>query len=123
MDELQVQIQKILDEYDEEVQEAVTEAAKETAKETVKLLKDTSPVGRRTAKKYKNGWKAKDESSASGTVSIIVHNSTNPGLTHLLENGHVLRQGGRARAFPHIKPAEEEAQTKFDRKIKEKLNR
>lgn len=36
-------------------------------------------------------------------------------LTHLLENGHALPQGGRARAFPHIKYGEELAEANLHR--------
>lgn len=32
-----------------------------------------------------------------------------PGLAHLLEDGHVRIGGGRVRAFPHVKPAADEA--------------
>lgn len=34
-------------------------------------------------------------------------------LSHLLEKGHALRQGGRTKAFPHIKYGEELAQKRM----------
>ncbi|QEY33873.1 hypothetical protein FL966_01780 [Caproiciproducens galactitolivorans] len=40
-------------------------------------------------------------------------------LTHLLENGHALRQGGRARAFPHIKYGQEIAEARMMQLAKE----
>lgn len=42
-------------------------------------------------------------------------------LTHLLENGHALRQGGRTRAFPHIKYGEEIAKKHMEELAKEAI--
>ena len=42
-------------------------------------------------------------------------------LTHLLENGHVLRQGGRANSYPHIKYGEELAQKRMEELAKEAI--
>lgn len=35
-------------------------------------------------------------------------------LTHLLENGHALPQGGRTKAYPHIKYGEEIAEARME---------
>lgn len=42
-------------------------------------------------------------------------------LTHLLENGHALRNGGRSREFPHIKYGEELAQKRMEELAKEAI--
>lgn len=88
--------------YVESVTEGLEKGKEDSAKMGVKILKQTSPVGRRSKKKYKDGWRAKKVGTA-----WVVHNATNYQLTHLLEKGHALRQGGRTRAFPHIAPVEE----------------
>jgi len=42
-------------------------------------------------------------------------------LTHLLENGHALRNGGRSKAYPHIKYGEELAQKRMEELAKEAI--
>lgn len=101
-----------LKEYTDEVEKGMEKAKEENAKEGVKLLKNTSPVGNRRSRKYKDGWRAKKVGSA-----WVVHNATNYQLTHLLERGHALRQGGRTRAFPHIAPAEERVIVGYEKQL------
>lgn len=118
-DGLTVQIKKILDEQMMLAREAIEEASKEVAKQTVEELKQTSP--KRTGK-YAKSWRSKPMTLTRGTVSYVVHN-TQGQLSHLLERGHALRSGGRTRAFPHIKPAEETAIKAFEKKITEIIER
>lgn len=92
-----------LQEYADEVVEKVDQDVQKIANSAASELKATSP--KRTGG-YAKGWKVQKEKSRYGT-SCTVYNSTKPGLTHLLENGHALRGGGRAPAHPHIKPVEE----------------
>lgn len=42
-------------------------------------------------------------------------------LTHLLENGHALNTGGRARPYPHIKYGEELARKRMEELAKEAI--
>ena len=115
-----------LTEYVQDVQTAIDQAAKEAAEATAKDLKATSPrreVGKGKGK-YAKGWKVKKKKDGM-MVSYIVYNANNPGLTHTLEHGHVVRNQfgtyGRAEAVPHIKKAADEGAMEFERDVKEKL--
>lgn len=44
-------------------------------------------------------------------------------LTHLLENGHATKNGGRTRAFPHIQYGEEFAQKNYEEFIREEVKK
>lgn len=116
MAEMQIDLTKIFEEYKGNITEAVKAAQDTTAKETVEKLKTSSPNGKGKTKKYKDGWAVKREGR-----QVIVYNKNKPSLTHLLENGHLTKNGGRTRAQKHIKPAEEFASKTFVKKIKEAL--
>lgn len=106
--------------YSSEVNRKLGEAAEDIGNSTVKRLKSTSP--KRSGKgggRYAKGWKAVRESSGPYVTTVTVHNKTDWQLTHLLENGHATRNGGRTKAYPHIFPAEQEAVEKFKNKAKE----
>lgn len=115
-----------LTEYVQDVQTAIDDAAKEAAEATVKDLKASSPK-RAKGKgkgKYAKGWKMKRKKDGL-IVSYIVYNANNPGLTHTLEHGHIVKNQygtyGRAEAKVHIAPAADEGADNFERKVKDKL--
>lgn len=118
----------IMDEYIQEVQDVVNEEAKAAAEATAGDLKANSPKrdkGRGKGK-YARGWKVKKKTDGVLT-SYVVYNGANPGLTHPLEHGHIVKNQygsyGRAKAVPHIKPAEEQGVERFVRSVKERLER
>lgn len=120
--DLAVEINKILTDYKKVCTEDLERVAKEVAEEGKKKLKATSPVG--TSKKhYKDGWRVSEVQRTANKIGFTIHNTRKPHLTHLLENGHQMRQGGRARAFPHIKPTEEWCSQEFEKRIERELKK
>ena len=102
----------ILNEYSYEVQEELELAAQNNATLAANELKATSGTYKIRTGKYNKGWRV-NEKKGKGYINCKVHNATNWQLTHLLENGHTTRNGGRTRAFVHIKPVEEKYINKY----------
>ena len=116
------QLNKILTAYDKQVQDATDASIQTVAREAVSKLKNTSP---HKTGSYAKGWAAKRERERNGLHSVTVHNKTDYQLTHLLENGHVIRnkygEYGRTRPIKHIKPVEEWANSELVEEIERRL--
>lgn len=119
-DSISVQLQQITDEYSKEVQEVTRKACKKVARKTSQTLRNTSPKSPGGGE-YASGWAVKQE----GEDTFIVHNKKKPGLTHLLENGHMSANQygvyGRVPAYKHIKPAADEANAELIAEIEANL--
>ena len=117
-------LSEILKDYIGDVSEIVEQSAREAAEIATNQLKNTSPRGKGIKGHYASGWTVKDETQGA-MATFIVYNKKKPQLTHLLENGHVVRNKkgtyGRARAIKHIKPAEEAAIQKFELRVRARL--
>ncbi len=109
--------------YGEVSSEEMYRVARKVASEGTKRLKETSPKGRGSRKgHYADGWTVTAIRKNANEFSFVVHNRKKPGLTHLLENGHALRGGGRARAFPHIKAVEEWCAEEYLKRVERMLS-
>ena len=117
-----LQMEQILDDYSEEVKKATNNAIDTTSKESVQKLKNTSP---KKSGKYARGWRVKKDRTRSGIETVTVHNKTDYQLTHLLENGHVIRnkkgEYGRTNGIKHIAPVEEWASSELPLEIEKEL--
>lgn len=117
-------VSALLKDYVGDVREIVETSAKEAADIASNQLRNTSPSGKGIKGHYATGWAVKEESSGA-VASFIVYNKKKPQLTHLLENGHVIRNKkgtyGRAHPIKHIKPAEEAAVMKFELRVRARL--
>lgn len=113
-----VQMKELLDELNEDVRKSVKSNIAVVSNEAVQRLRNTSP---RKTGSYAKGWGAK----RMGEMDVVIHNRTDYQLTHLLENGHVIRNKkgtyGRAPAHKHIKPVEEWASNELPRRIMEDI--
>ena len=122
------EIQKILDEYGEEVGEKLSEITTRIGKKGAELLKSESlekfPNSNKHKKRYGTTWTARAERKRLYTT-VTIYNSQ-PGLTHLLENGHLVKDGtgrvlGEAKAHPHISEVEQKLIKEFEKEVKSRL--
>lgn len=116
VEQLASAIEKELTMYSEAVTEEVKKAVDDVAKEAVAELKQGSP--RRTGK-YAADWTKKNMYESTRTKRNTVYNKGHYQLSHLLENGHAKRGGGRVGARVHIEPIEEKAIETLEQRIRE----
>lgn len=115
---LEKDIQKIFDEYALQVSTATKDAVKAVAQESVKNLKKTSP---KKSGKYAKGWTYRIEAGAVDASATVYGGKKTSSLAHLLENGHLMRNGKRGGQRIHIKPVEEWAVAELEKKIREEV--
>lgn len=122
---IKAQMDEILKDYTVDLIRATNNAQDDVAKKTAQRLRNTSPKRAKGGRHYANGWTVKRDRPVAGLVKVTVYNKTKPQLTHLLERGHVVKNGkgeyGRAPAHPHILPAEEWAANEIVAQIERKL--
>lgn len=126
--DLSAAIQEILTEYGDEVYDVLGKAVDEVSKEAVQKLQAANHFasGGHPTGAYAKDWTADDVPTGRLTQKRVVHNEDHYRLAHLLEKGHVSRNGtgrtfGRVSAYPHIKPVEEWAQKELPRKVEEMI--
>ncbi|QOP54938.1 HK97 gp10 family phage protein [Lacticaseibacillus paracasei] len=113
----EIDLKEILNDYSDEIKQGIKKSQQAVADDTVNELKASSPKRAAGGGAYAGDW-----TSTYQRGVMIVHNAKHYQLTHLLEFGHATRDGGRTRAYPHIKPASNDAAKEFEDKIKDVIN-
>ena len=119
-EQLALEVMKELEEYADLTADVLKKEIQAAGKAAKQQIQQTAP--RRTGR-YAKSWSVKKVSETSNSMEITVHSKDRYMLTHLLENGHVKRGGGRVAAIPHIAPAEEMAADLLERNIESALGR
>lgn len=114
IDSLAEEVTKSLQDWTQDVQFAVVEASEEKGQKLVNLLRANSP---KKSGDYSKEWRIKRKTNNFSFYKVIVHNRKKYRLTHLLEKGHVGRDGKRVAPKVHIKPAEEQIIKEFENDV------
>ena len=108
-----------LEEYNKLATDKVKAAVKKAGTTVRKEISSTAP---RKSGRYADSWRTKTTAESSTSMQVTVYSPSRYMLAHLLEHGHALRNGGRARAFPHIAPAEEAGEKQLTTDIERALS-
>ncbi len=105
--------------YGENVIEGLKKEAKNSMSRLVKDTKATAPVGNRT-KHYRDSIKSKKVSEDYRSISYVWYVAgSNYRLSHLLEHGHALRDGGRTEGTHFIQKATEPILEEYMKAVEE----
>ena len=110
--EINVTIQNELNGYSGHVQGKLRNLIDDTSKKVRLEIKTSAP--RRTGV-YANSWRVKNTQNSFSHYENTVYSPSRGWRAHLLENGHALRQGGRAKAQPHVLPAQDKYSKEFEK--------
>lgn len=122
---LEKEISEMLQDYADVTQAELSAAVRDVVNEARQKVRELSPVeedppkGRATGR-YKRGWRTKIVNEGYAVTGYVYQGSL-PSLTHLLEYGHAMRQGGRAHADEHISIAQDEASKSFEGRLLKRL--
>lgn len=127
VDQLGDVIRKELAEYGAEIKKETRKIIRDAGKAALEETKAHAPV---KTGKYRDSLKVTYNPKEGGGVSggedagyaLVYASDGQYRLTHLLENGHPMPQGGRSRAIPHWRYGEQAAEQKLEelpRKLQE----
>ena len=112
-DQLASEVMKGLEEYKDLAVDVMKKEIQNTGKTVKQQISQTA--------RYAKSWAVKKVKETSNSLDVVVHSKNRYQLTHLLENGHAKRGGGRVRAIPHIGPAEEMGIRELEERIERAL--
>lgn len=119
IDQLSNVISRELTIYSNEITDGIKEVAKESIKQLVKETKATAPVGNRT-KHYRDNITSKKMSDTRRAISYLWYvKGSDYRLSHLLNNGHQLRNGGRYEGTNFIGKASDTILEEYEKKVEE----
>ena len=123
--DLENAISQVLSEYGTEVYRVLGVCCREVSEEAVQKLHQGGGYNGTGA--YNADWTYKYELTKRFHQGYIVYNDDHYRLAHLLEKGHLIRNGtertyGSTSSFPHIKPVEQWAQEELPRKVRTMLS-
>ena len=125
IDQLNSAIERILEDYGDYVGDSIGEIAIAMGKKGVQALKKESKMDfKQHTGEYARGWKSNVNKTRLST-KVTIYNEHSQ-LPHLLENGHVIRNGtgriyGEVRGREHIAPVEKELVDSFEREVVNRL--
>ena len=121
-------VNQILDAYGNEVAKNLEAITKDITRKGVQAIQAESAekfgTTKKRTQKYSKTWTSKFESKKFYSTGIIYNKQA--GLPHLLENGHVTRNGtgrtfGRVQGREHIGKVEAELERLFEEEVRSKL--
>lgn len=121
IDQLNEAIINSLEDYNREVVDGVKKVTKQAMNQLVKDSKATAPVGKRS-KHYRDNITSKTLSESDFGLSKLWYvKGSDYRLTHLLNNGHALRDGGRYPGTNFLGKAVDKVVPDFMKEIEEVL--
>lgn len=127
--ELTSTVEELLNEYGDDVYDVMDKSIikiSNEARDDLRAVNKFSSKGNPSGA-YSKSWDVKKEKVNRYSVERIVYNEAHYRLTHLLENGHALKRGGRTygrvQAYPHIAPVNDKAQENLIKTIESEIKR
>lgn len=113
-DTITASLQQFSDEKTKEIKNIITDKSKALAEN----IKRDSPRRKTNGGKYAKGWTQKKDYESNLNIQYTIFNrGSQASLSHLLENGHANRDGGRVEGIPHIAPNTEKIEKEIDEAI------
>lgn len=120
LEKFAAELEKIVAKYGEDIQEHSKEVVRTVARKGVQAVAQEADAKGIGHGRYSAGWKAQIEQDRM-VASATLYN-VRPGLPHLLEHGHMLRNGRRSTGKPHAGPAEQMINEFFERTMRDTIN-